>query len=270
MKNIDFIKMHGLGNDFVIIDLRSQKIAISPDMAREVCDRNRGVGCDQLVTIESSGKGDCFVRFYNNDGSESSACGNATRCIAKLMIAETGREKVVIETKAGILECWQAENGLIAVNMGKFKNDWQSIPLSRESDTLAVDISEGGLKNPVAVNVGNPHAVFFIDNIQDFPLQNVGPKLEHNKIFPQRANIEIAQIISKKEINMRVWERGSGETMACGTGACAVGVAAYLKGFADSEVVVHLTGGDLKINIQKDHTVIMTGAAVEVFRGRIK
>jgi diaminopimelate epimerase len=268
MKNIEFIKMHGLGNDFVIVDTRLEKYSFSDDEIRLICSRYKGVGCDQFVLIELSDNADCFVRFYNSDGSESGACGNASRCVAWLMIEEKGVDDVVIETTSGLLNCIKKGENLVSVDMGEAKTDWRNIPLSREVDTLSLPVSCGDLSNGVAVNVGNPHAVFFVDNVDDVKLEVCGAKLETDALFPQRANISAAQIISKNEIKLRVWERGAGETSACGTGACATFVAANKKGFVSDSAEIILPGGKLLISCDNDH-IIMTGPVTEVFKGTL-
>lgn len=268
MKNIAFIKMHGLGNDFVIVDARKEKHSFTEAMVQFICDRHKGVGCDQFVVIENSAKSDCSVRFYNADGSESGACGNATRCVAKLIMKESGKNSTVLESRAGLLEC-KAAGDDITVNMGKARMGWQEIPLAYEADTLHVGIGEGPLQNPVCVSMGNPHAVFFVNDVKKVDLANLGPKLEHHKIFPERANIGVVQVVSENEIILRVWERGSGETMACGSGACAAAVAANARGLTGNNTKVRLAGGDLQIELRGGN-VYMTGAAEQVFTGELK
>jgi diaminopimelate epimerase len=269
MEKIPFIKMHGLGNDFVIIDERATNYSLMPKMVQDISSRNRGVGCDQLVVLKKSDNADCFVVFYNADGSRSGACGNATRCVASLIMQETNKKNVTLQTEAGILSCADAAEFGITVNMGKARTSWQEIPLAREADTLHVGIGEGELSDPVAVSMGNPHAVFFVKNTAAVDFGTLGPKLEHHEIFPQRANIGVAEIISKSAIKLRVWERGTGETEACGTGACAAAFAAYSRGLTNNDVVVSLPGGDLRIQIGDDNNVMMTGGATLVFKGEI-
>ncbi|PIR37319.1 MAG: diaminopimelate epimerase [Alphaproteobacteria bacterium CG11_big_fil_rev_8_21_14_0_20_39_49] len=266
MENIPFLKMHGLGNDFVIIDGREKNYSFTSDEVRKICDRHTGVGCDQFVLIEGSQKADCFVNFYNADGSKSGACGNATRCVAWIIMQENNSEKVSIETVGGILNCEKRGYDSVLVDMGIAKTGWQDIPLSQDTDTLHLPISSGELKDGVAVSMGNPHGVFFVENVDNVDLQNCGAKLEVNELFPQRANISAAQIISKKQIKLRVWERGAGETKACGTGACAAVVAANLRGLVEQDVQVNLLGGDLHISYINGR-VNMTGAVATVFKG---
>ena len=271
MKNIPFIKMHGLGNDFVIVDERSVDYSFTAEMVQRISNRREGVGCDQFVVLAKSKKDncDCFVRFYNADGSESGACGNASRCVAWLLMEEFSKEKVVLETMSGQLVCKKTGENAVCVNMGKAKNDWKNIPLAYETDTLHLAIEQGDLKDPVAVSVGNPHVVFFVENVAEVNLEKEGSILENHDIFPDRANIGIVQIVSESEIILRVWERGTGETRACGTGACAAVVAAGRRGLVGDNVVVHLTGGDLQIEICDDN-IIMTGPVVVSFSGNIK
>lgn len=261
----DFIKMDGLGNDFVIIDARKNDYPLSTTQAMKLADRNNKEtgGCDQLIVIENSDKADCFMRIINADGSEVDACGNASRCLGWLVGKEKGKDRVKIETKAGLLDAHIVGKRKISVNMGKAKLDWQEIPLAAEKDTLHLGIQEGALKDPVGVSMGNPHAVFFVDNVDKIDLQKVGSKLEHHKLFPQRANIGVAQIISPSEIKLRVFERGAGETLACGTGACAALVAAARRNLTGKKATIHLKGGDLEIEWLDNGEVLMTGSVSE-------
>jgi len=267
-----FIKMHGLGNDFVIFDARQEKIEIFNKKIRELGDRRRGIGFDQMIIIDSpkTSMGDAFFRIYNIDGSEVGACGNATRCIAKLISKELNKQDVILETSSNILYATVSQ-GEISVDMGEPKLKYQEIPLSKEIDTISLPISEGELKNPVAVNIGNPHAVFFVENVDEVNLSELGSKIEDNPLFPEKTNVEIAQVISKSKIRMRVWERGTGITEACGTGACAVVAAAIRRGLTNRQVTVILDGGELKIEWREsDNHIIMSGYAVEVYRGEVK
>jgi diaminopimelate epimerase len=267
MAEISFIKMHGLGNDFVIIDTREHPLSLSTDAIKRICDRHLGVGCDQLVLISHSQRADCRVHFYNADGSESGACGNASRCIASLMMYESGRSVATIATNAGMLSCDLTDDGWITVNMGKAKTSWQAIPLACETDTLHMPLEEGMLKDPVCINVGNPHAVFFVDDVDEVPLKELGPKLEHHSLFPERANIEVVQVVSRSHIRIRVWERGSGETKACGTGACAAAVAAIRRDLCDRTVLVNLLGGDLEVSLHINMDVTLSGPIAISFAG---
>lgn len=267
MAEIPFTKMHGLGNDFVIIDTREQPLSLSPEHIKKICDRHKGVGCDQLVLLSHSERADCRVHFYNADGSESSACGNASRCIAALMMYETGRSIATIATNAGMLSCDLTDDGWITVNLGKAKTGWQAIPLAKEEDTLHVNIIAGTLKDAVCVNVGNPHAVFFVDDIDIVPLEKLGPLLENHAIFPEKANIEVVQVISRDHIRVRVWERGVGETQACGTGASAAAIAAIRREKCDRTVLVNLPGGDLEVTLHTNMDVTLSGPVDISFAG---
>ncbi len=270
---VPFIKMHGLGNDFVILDARKTAIPLAPAAIRAIADRRTGVGFDQLITLERSDKADIFMRIHNPDGGEVGACGNATRCVAELLMQERGsRGGIVIETLAGLLQTRDAGGGLISVDMGEARLGWRDIPLARETDTLHVDLSIGPasapvLTDPCCVNMGNPHAVFFVADAAAVPLPTVGPILEHHPTFPERANISVAQVLDRGHIRLRVWERGAGITSACGTAACATGVAAFRRGLTDRKVEIRLDGGSLTIEWREDGHVIMTGPIAESFRG---
>lgn len=272
MKNT-FIKMHGLGNDFAIFDGRARELLIPPERIQALGDRRTGIGFDQLVIIDraKSAGSDAFLRIYNADGSEVGACGNASRCIASLLINELKKESVILETKAARLQGTQKKDK-VTVDMGKAYLEWQEIPLSRESDTLSLSLEEGVLKHPVAVNVGNPHAVFFLqhNDIENVPLEKLGPKVENHSLFPERVNVEVAHVINRGKIRMRVWERGAGITRACGTGACAVAVAGVRRGLTARRVTVVLDGGELDIEWREsDGHVLMSGAVAEVYRGEV-
>ena len=262
-KKVKFTKMDGLGNDFVILDGRSAPIKLSLEEVKEISRRNNleTAGCDQLVIMEPSEKADVFMRIYNADGGEVDACGNASRCVAQLVGKEQNKKEISIETGAGILSAVIVGRNVVSVDMGKPGLNWRDIPIAKELDTLHLGIEEGALKDPVGVSMGNPHAVFFMYDIEGVNLQKLGPKLEHHPLFPQRANIGIARVVKKDEIRLRVWERGAGETKACGTGACAALVAANRRGLSGRKATVHLLGGALEINWDErtDH-VIMTGA----------
>lgn len=271
-----FLKMHGLGNDFVVLDARTRAIDLTPDRVRAIAARGTGVGCDQLIVIAPpAGKvADATMLIYNADGSEVAACGNASRCVAWLLMRETGADKVVFETKAGLLDAESRGPGLVAVDMGPARLDWREIPLARAVDTLHLGISAGPLADPVGVSMGNPHAVFFVDDAQGVDLAALGRGLEHHELFPERANIEIAQVLTPPgadmgRIRMRVWERGAGITMACGTGACAVAVAAARRGLAPRKSEVILDGGRLTIEWLADNHVLMTGPVATSFSGTL-
>lgn len=264
-----FIKMHGLGNDFVVIDARQAPFAPSLSQARSIADRRLGVGCDQLLIMEPprNGAADIFLSIRNPDGTEVGACGNGTRCVARLLMAESGRSEVTIETLGGLLKAQAVGAEEVAVDMGPARLDWQEIPLARAEDTLHLDLSLGALSDPVAVNMGNPHAVFFVPDAEAVPLAELGPQLEHNPLFPERANIGIVQVLSRSRLRFRVWERGTGITRACGSGACAAIVAAVRRDLAEREATILLDGGELTIAWRADGHVIMTGPVTTAFSG---
>ena len=266
-----FIKMHGLGNDFVVVDARREPFPLTDALAQAIADRRRGVGCDQLLILEppSNGSADVFMRIRNHDGGEVGACGNGTRCVAALVMGELGREALTIETSAGLLQAKAAGPGRVTVDMGEARLGWQDIPLAEECDTLHLGIGNGPLQDPVGVNMGNPHAVFFAENVEGLPLEDLGPALEHHSLFPERANIGAAEVIGENKLRLRVWERGVGETQACGTGACAAAVAAARRGLTGREVEVVLTGGSLIIQWLENGHVEMTGPVATAFHGEL-
>lgn len=254
--------MHGLGNDFVVLDARAQSLPeIGSSVARALADRRTGIGCDQLIVLTPSGEADVRMRIFNPDGGEVEACGNATRAVA-LLLGRPAR----IETLGGTLSV-QPDAGGAAVDMGEPTFEWDAIPLAYAMDTMAMPVGWDELEQPVAVNVGNPHAVFFVDDCDEIDLETLGPEIERDPIFPQRVNVNVATVESRTSIRLRVWERGAGLTRACGTGACATAVAAMRKGLTDREVTVHLPGGALLIAWGEDGRVTMTGPAAESFRG---
>lgn len=257
-----FTKMHGLGNDFVVFDTRAQSLPpISPALARAVADRRTGIGCDQVIVLEPSDAADLRMRIFNADGSEVGACGNATRAVA-ILHGEPAR----IETLAGILAV-QPSHGGAAVDMGEPRFEWEAIPLAYAMDTAALPVGWDELAQPVAVNVGNPHAVFFVADCDNVDLARLGPLIENDPLFPERVNVNVATVESPSAIRLRVWERGAGLTRACGTGACATAVAAMRRGLAEREVTVQLPGGALLIAWGEDGRITMTGPATESFRG---
>jgi len=261
--------MHGLGNDFVVFDARTSPLALTGNAARALADRRTGVGADTIVVIEPAraGEGDVFVRFRSPDGAEVGTCGNATRCVASLLFAETGRDAVRIATGDGILLASRAGEA-VAVDMGRPRFRWSDIPLSGPADTLHLPIT-GPLADPVGVNVGNPHAVFFVEDAEAVDIENIGPLIEHHSLFPKRINVEVATVLAPDRIRMRVWERGVGVTRACGSGACATLVAAVRRGLSDRKATLVLDGGDLTIAWREDDRVIMTGPAATSFIGEV-
>jgi diaminopimelate epimerase len=271
MATCDFIKMHGLGNDFIVIDARQQPFAAGEAGARALADRHTGVGFDQLIVIESSNdrRAAAFMRIHNADGGEVSACGNATRCVARLLFDEGAETEVVLETGAGLITARRGddEQHLYTVDMGPARDGWQDIPLAEACDTDHLPLARGPLTDPVGVNVGNPHAVFFVADTAAIALEQLGPELEHDLLFPERANIGVAQIIDTGALRLRVWERGVGLTRACGTGACAAAVAAHRRGLTGRKVQVNLDGGGLGIEWLSNGHVEMTGPASISFTG---
>lgn len=271
---IEFQKMHGLGNDFVIIDRRDSGALLPVEQIRAIADRHRGVGFDQLVLLlpPTLADADVLVRFFNADGSEAGACGNATRCIAHLLLQDGQRDKAVVQTQAGRLPVWRAGQNkqgeaLYAVDIAQPIFDWQKIPLAQAMDTLKLDLTVGPLTAPVAINVGNPHAIFFVEDVAAIDLPHWGPKVENHPLFPQRINVEICQIVAPDKMLMRVWERGAGITQACGSGACAALVAAVRRGLMQRKAEVVLDGGSLFIEWRDDDRVILIGTASAVFSG---
>ncbi|HVB16206.1 MAG TPA: diaminopimelate epimerase [Stellaceae bacterium] len=271
MRRLSFLKMHGLGNDFVVLDGRRTAVAIDPASARALADRHTGIGCDQLIVIEKPHQSgvQAFMRILNADGSEAEACGNATRCVAALIARESGAQRVRLETVAGVLDAEMLDDGRVAVDMGPVRTQWRDIPLAREMDTLAVDLAAGPLANPVCTNIGNPHATFFVADADAVDLAALGPALEHDPLFPERANIGVATVCDPARIRLRVWERGAGLTLACGSGACAAAVAAHRRGLTGRQVTVVLDGGELAITWREegDGHVVMTGPAAFAFEG---
>jgi diaminopimelate epimerase len=267
-----FSKMHGLGNDFVVLDFRQGGPVLDTDQMRLLSDRRRGIGCDQLIILQPphQAAADLFMEIRNPDGSESAACGNATRCIAARVMTELGRGTLTIETIAGLLTAESLGDGTeIAVDMGAVRLDWRDIPLAQPCDTLHLPVAMGPLSDPVAVNVGNPHAVFFVPDVAAIDLQHWGPQLEHHPLFPVRANIEIVQVLPDGKLRMRVWERGAGITQACGSGACATLVAAARRGLTGRSADILLDGGWLNIAWLANDHVRMTGGWTHSFDGEI-
>ena len=260
--------MHGLGNDFVVVDARHEPFALDEAAARAVADRRAGVGCDQLIVMEppSNGAADVFMRIRNADGGEVEACGNAARCVASLIMAERP-SPITIETVAGLLPSVADGSSQVIVDMGPVTTDWRAIPLAEAQDTLHLDLELGPLEAPVAVNIGNPHAVFFVADCAAVDLATLGPQLEHHRLFPERANIGVANLAGPDRLRLRVWERGVGITRACGTGACAAAVAAARRELTGRRVEVVLDGGPLTIEWRADNHVEMTGPVSTAFTG---
>ena len=253
--------MHGLGNDFVVIDVRAEGVEMNSSRAAAISDRKTGIGCDQLILLEPSDAADVRMRIFNADGSEVEACGNAARAVGLLLGGNTR-----IETKGGLISATAFAHGA-SVDMGAPRFDWDAIPLSFAMDTAAMPVAWEGLTNPAAVNVGNPHVVFFVDDCDAVPLDILGPDIEQDPLFPERVNVNVATVLGASHLKLRVWERGAGLTRACGTGACAAAVVAVRSGRAQSPVIVSLPGGDLEIAWAPGQTIRMTGPATAVYTG---
>lgn len=270
--NLPFLKMHGLGNDFVVVDGRTADAALTEAQYRAVGDRRRGVGYDQFLTILPPRNGGiAYMAIHNPDGSEAQACGNGTRCVASLLMAEAGAEEIVLETVAGGLVCRRAEDGRVTVDMGAARLRWDEIPIAVEADTLKVPIPTAEAYGPATlVNMGNPHAVFFVADAEALDLARIGPPIETDPIFPERANIEFVTVLGPDRLRMRVWERGAGITQACGSGACATVVAAVRRGLIPGRSAgVVLDGGVLDIAWREDGHVEMTGPVATSFAGTL-
>ncbi|TCP39794.1 diaminopimelate epimerase [Rhodovulum marinum] len=262
INGLPFMKMHGLGNDFVVIDARAGDVSLSPGLVAAIADRHRGVGFDQLAVIEPAEDADARLVFYNADGSASATCGNATRCIARHLMDDTGKAELTLVTERGRLSARDAGGRLTSVNMGAPMLDWASIPLAEAMDTLHLPIPG----DPVATGMGNPHCTFFVDDAEAVDLAAFGPVHEHHPLFPQRTNVQVAHLAGPDRLRMRVWERGTGITLASGSSSCATAVAAARRGLTGRSVVIELDGGQLRIDWREDG-VWMTGPTAHVFDG---
>jgi diaminopimelate epimerase len=276
LANHTFAKMNGIGNEIIVVDLRDSSGVVTSEEARAVASP-AGVHYDQLMVLQPPRlKGtEAFIRIFNNDGSEAAACGNGMRCVARCLFEATGQTAAAFETKAGLLNCWQGADGLYTVDMGPPKFGWKDIPLAEEfRDTRSIELQIGPIDAPVlhtpsAVSMGNPHAIFWVDDVNAYDLGRFGPLLENHPIFPERANITLAHIVDRDHITIRTWERGAGLTRACGSAACATAVAAARLKRANRTVIITLPGGDLSIEWREgDDHVLMTGTAVFEFEGR--
>jgi diaminopimelate epimerase len=256
-----FHKMHGLGNDFAIFDAREEPLEMSEALARALADRHSGIGCDQLIVLEPSNVADVRMRIWNKDGGEVESCGNASRCVVQL----TGSKS--IETGGGVVD-GSVDGSEVEVAIGEPRFGWQEVPLAYAMDTAALPMAWGELAKPMALNVGNPHLVFFVDDAANIPLDGLGPLIEYDPAFPDRINVNVAQV-GGSGIRLRTWERGAGLTLACGTGACATGVAAIASKRAESPVTVTMPGGSLTIAWEPGEPVRMRGSATYVYKGAI-
>jgi len=267
-----FLKMNGLGNDFVVVEARSAPFAPTPEEVRAIADRKAGIGCDQLVSIESSSAADARVRFWNADGEEVGACGNASRCVGWLVMEAGGRDNAVLETEGGLLTATRAGDRVVSVDMGEPRLAWDQIPLAEAMDTRGIELQVGPidaphLHTPGCVSMGNPHVVFFVPDADVAPVREAGSLIEHHPLFPEGVNVGFAQVKARDRIRLRVWERGAGLTRACGTGACAALVAASRRRLTDRKATIELDGGDLVIEWRDDDHVIMTGPVEIEFTG---
>ncbi len=268
---VPFRKMHGLGNDFVVLDARAAALPITAARAAAIADRHAGVGCDQIIVLEPPPAGaDVFMRIRNPDGSEAGACGNATRCVASLVADEGGTDRVVVRTIAGDLPVERLPGGLWRADMGPARLNWDDVPLAHATDTLHLPVSLGPVADPAACSMGNPHATFFVKDLAKLDVATLGPALENDPIFPDRANIGFAQVLSADHIRLVMWERGAGMTLACGSGACATIVNAARRGLTGRRATVSMPGGDLLIDWREaDGHVLMTGPVATAFTGTL-
>lgn len=267
-----FLKMHGLGNDFVVFDARRERLALDAASAKSLADRRFGIGCDQVIVIGEGAKGfDAAIRIFNADGREVESCGNAARCVARLLMEEKDADRVAIDTPGGPLSCRDAGGGRVSVDIGAPRFEWSAIPLSQAEDTNDFAIEAGGRTyRAAAVNVGNPHCVLFEADVETAQVATIGPTIERHPLFPEGVNVEFVSVRDRGHLRMRVWERGTGVTSACGTGACASAAAAHRRGLADRRLEVALDGGTLSIELREsDGHILMTGPAALSFRGEV-
>ena len=272
--DIKAFKMDGLGNDFVIIDNRQEITNLTKEQIIKICDRNF-VGCDQLIFIERSESSNASLKFFNSDGGESGACGNGTRCVAKLIFEETKNKNIILTTLNGDLESKILENNIVTTEIGKARIEWNEIPLSAKLETknLEIKIFDKNKKEHsggTAINVGNPHIIFFVNEIENFDIKKIGPEIENNKIFPEKCNVTIAKVINKNLIKVRVWERGAGLTKACGTAACATAFAGKLNNLTENKTDIEFQTGKLSIFIDEKNSIHMKGPVSEIKEIRIE
>jgi len=266
--DIKAFKMDGLGNDFVIIDQRNQNYNLTKDQIIKICDRSF-IGCDQLIFIQKSDEKDARLEFYNSDGSKSGACGNGTRCVADLLSKENGNKEIILWTSSGALKSQILDNNLVETEIGIAKTNWNEIPLNKNLDTKNLNIKIVNKDNiehigGTSVNVGNPHVVFFVDNIEDYDLKKIGPEIENHNYFPEKCNVTLAKVISKTLIKVKVWERGAGLTKACGTAACATAVASNINGLTDKKTNIEFALGKLSITINENNSIHMKGPVSDI------
>ncbi len=272
-----FLKMHGLRNHFVIVDARADPFQPAATEIATICDPQIGVGADQLVVMESPGPGShkagvlAFLRFYNIDGAEAEACGNATRCVAWVLLEERAADVVLLETRNGILECRRVGDRRVSCEMGQISMDWRKIPLSEERDTCHLQISDGALPDAVALNIGNPHVVFFVSDIDAVDLSEIAPPIQANALFPKQVNVGVAQMLGSARMRLVVYERGAGLTQACGSGACVAAYAALARGLTDRRrMTIEMPAGEVEIQISADGKATMTGPVEYCFSGYLQ
>ena len=268
MNKFNAYKMDGLGNDFIIFDKRKESTLLTKEQIIKISDRNN-IGCDQVILIEKDQKNDAFLKFYNSDGGEISACGNGSRCVSYLLMKENNKKKITLKTKSGILQAELNDKNLITVNIGTPNFDWNKIPLLKEMDNknLKIKINNNDGKEFIGgftLNVGNPHIVFFVDDFNKFDLKEIGPKIENHNFFPEKCNVTLASIKNKKHIKVKVWERGAGLTKACGTAACATAVSGAVLGLSERSTDIEFSEGLLNINWKLDNHIYMTGKVSEI------
>jgi diaminopimelate epimerase len=271
-----FLKMHGLRNHFIIVDGRDDPWRPAPEEAVRLCDQQAGIGADQIVVIEKpsaageAGGALAFVRFWNVDGREVEACGNATRCVAWLLLQEQAANQVLVETRAGGLKCRRIGPLQVSTGMGRISMDWRDIPLAEKRDTCHLDLEYGPLQDAVALNIGNPHVVFFVGSVDDVDIETLAPRIQSDPLFPQSVNVGVAEMLSDSRMRLKVYERGAGLTMACGSGACVAVFAALARGLTECrKMTVTLPGGDLDIEILADGSAIMAGPVAFCFTGHL-
>ncbi len=267
---INYTKMHGLKNDFIIIDGREKKISLNSNKIKKISDRKKGLGCDQVVIIEKpkKKKNSAFIKFYNSDGSITKACGNAARCVAFLLMKECKTKKIALETESTLLNASLAKNNHVSVDIGKAYFKWRQIPLKKNININKINFNVNSYIKPILVNVGNPHIIFFVKNLKKINLKKIGPKIERNSLFPERINVNFAKILNNNKIELKVWERGSGITKACGTGASATTVAAIKNKLINKRIChIYMEGGKLKIEYKKNGHIVMTGPIKIIKKG---
>ena len=268
MNNLEAYKMDGLGNDFIIFDKREKSLSLSKEQIIKISDRNN-IGCDQVIFIDKDKSGDAFLKFYNSDGGEISACGNGSRCVAYLLMKENNKKKISLKTKVGILQAELNDKNLVSINIGQPNFEWNKIPLLKQMDNknlkIKINSNDGKeIKGGFSLSVGNPHVIFFVKDINQFNLEEIGPKIENHSYFPEKCNVTLANVKNRKHVKVKVWERGAGLTKACGTAACATAVSSAVLKLSERYVDIEFPGGLLNIDWKKDNNIYMTGMVSKV------